>query len=133
MDWRNSPSIAALRAFEAAARHASLSAAARGLNVTHAAIARHVRTPEDHFGLSPMQREGQAMALTPEAQPLSRALSEGFATIASAVRDLAAGALRAVRRNRCRARGAARGARGGGNGSAKVCHGSSRIILLRAE
>ena len=49
MDWRDIPSLAALRAFEAAARHGSLTAAARELNVTHAAIAQHVRTVEAHL------------------------------------------------------------------------------------
>ena len=52
MDWRHVPSLAALRAFEAAARLTSYSAAARELNVTPAAVAQHVRKLEDHFGLS---------------------------------------------------------------------------------
>lgn len=39
MNWRDIPSLPALRAFEVAARAGSFSAAARELNVTHAAIA----------------------------------------------------------------------------------------------
>lgn len=38
MDWRTIPSISALRAFEVMARLIGVSAAARELNVTHAAI-----------------------------------------------------------------------------------------------
>lgn len=88
MDWRNMPSLPALRAFEAAARHASLSAAARSLNVTHAAIAQHVRALEDHFGCALMHRDGKGMALTDQGLRLAGALTEGFTTIAEAVEEL---------------------------------------------
>ncbi|MDW4498098.1 LysR family transcriptional regulator [Sulfitobacter sp. D35] len=83
------PSLAALRAFEAAARNRSYSAAARELNVTHAAIAQHVRTLEDHFGAELMRREGQGMAVTDVARDFADNLSDGFARIAGAARDLA--------------------------------------------
>lgn len=82
------PSLPALRAFEAAARHASLSAAARSLNVTHAAIAQHVRALEDHFGCALMHRDGKGMALTDQGLRLAGALTEGFTTIAEAVEEL---------------------------------------------
>lgn len=89
MDWRALPSLSALRAFEAAARCGSLSAAARELNVTHAAIAQHLRTLEDHFGLTLMERSGKAMVVTDAARDLATALSAGFGQIAAAARDLA--------------------------------------------
>ncbi|MEJ2018989.1 MAG: LysR family transcriptional regulator [Maritimibacter sp.] len=63
MDWSRLPSLAALRAFDALARNGSLSAAARQLNVTHAAIAQHLRTLENFFGESLATRNGQAMQL----------------------------------------------------------------------
>lgn len=88
MDWRNVPSLPALRAFEAAARLASYSAAARELNVTHAAIAQHVRTLEDHFGCPLMERAGQRMEATDAGAQLASALSEGFGAIASASQAL---------------------------------------------
>ena len=88
MDWRHIPSLPALRAFETAARLGSYSAAARELNVTHAAIAQHVRTLEDHFGRPLMQRQGQKMHPTNEGERLASALSEGFSTIAKAAEDL---------------------------------------------
>ncbi|WP_224823888.1 LysR family transcriptional regulator [Cognatishimia sp. MH4019] len=90
MDWRHVPSLSALRAFEAAARLTNYSAAARELNVTHAAIAQHVRRLEDHFGLSLMQRDGQTMQPTPEGQRLSRSLSTAFGQIAEISEDLIA-------------------------------------------
>ena len=45
------PSLNALRAFEAAARLRSMSAAANELSVTHGAISRHVKSLEDTFGV----------------------------------------------------------------------------------
>lgn len=88
MDWRDIPSLAALKAFEAAARLSSFSAAARELNVTHAAIAQHVRALEDHFGQPLMERSGRNMAVTMPGRRLAQDLSEGFGTIAAGVRTL---------------------------------------------
>ncbi|GGL54935.1 LysR family transcriptional regulator [Wenxinia marina] len=90
MDWREVPSLSALRAFEAAARTGSLSAAARELNVTHAAISQHVRTLEAHFGRALIGRDGQRMVPTAEGAELAGALGEGFGRIAAGVRDLLA-------------------------------------------
>ena len=84
MDWHDIPSLTALRAFEAAARLGSYSAAARDLNVTHAAIAQHVRGLETHFGSSLMHRDGRGMTATPEGQALADALSDAFMTISDA-------------------------------------------------
>ena len=85
MDWKIIPSLAALRAFEAAARTGSLSAAGRELNVTHAAIAQHVRTLEGHFGRALLERDGQRMATTEAGAALAEGLGEGFGQIAEAV------------------------------------------------
>lgn len=86
MDWRNVPSLAALRAFEAAVRTGSLTAAARELNVTHAAIAQHVRTLEDHLAASLLVRSGRKMEPTVAGQTLAIALSDGFGTVIAGVR-----------------------------------------------
>ena len=88
MDWSRIPSLAALRAFEALARHNSLSAAARDLNVTHAAIAPHLRALETHFGESLATRDGQTMKLTETGRDLADALGEGFGRIAEGVTDI---------------------------------------------
>jgi len=50
MDWRDIPPLSSLRAFEAAVRTGSFSAAGRELNVTHAAISQHVRGLELRLG-----------------------------------------------------------------------------------
>ncbi len=91
MDWRDIPSLAALRAFEAMARLGSFSAAARELNVTHAAVAQHVRGLEAEFGTGLARRAGSGMELTEEGgHRLASALSQGgFGQIAAGgVREL---------------------------------------------
>lgn len=85
MDWSRLPSLAALRAFDALARQGSLSGAARDLNVTHAAIAQHLRALEAHFGESLANRDGQTMRLTETGYELAEALGEGFGRIAEGV------------------------------------------------
>jgi LysR family glycine cleavage system transcriptional activator len=90
MDWRSIPSLSALRAFEAVARHGSFSGAARDLNVTHAAVAQHVRALEAEFGTALVLRQGQGMGLTEAGLRLAAGLGDGFGTIAGAVRDLRA-------------------------------------------
>jgi LysR family glycine cleavage system transcriptional activator len=90
MDWRNLPSLAALRAFEATARLGSYSSAGRELNVTHAAISQHCRALESHFDMSLLHRQGRKMVPTPEGELLARSLGDGFATIEQGVMDLTA-------------------------------------------
>ncbi len=88
MDWHLVPSLQALRGFEAAARRGSFSGAARELNVTHAAIAQHVRRLETHFGCQLMVRDGPGMRTTEEGRRLAAALAEGFGIITTAAANL---------------------------------------------
>ena len=92
MDLTRLPPLSSLRAFEAAARHGSLSGAARELNVTHPAIAQQVRRLEEWFGTRLIERAGRGMAPTPEGARLAAALGDGFATIARAVDEIGADA-----------------------------------------
>jgi LysR family glycine cleavage system transcriptional activator len=85
MDWRSVPSLSSLRAFEAVARAGSLSAAARDLNVTHAAIAQHVRALEGELKTTLLVREGRGMKLTDAGAQLAAALTDGFAQIIAGV------------------------------------------------
>lgn len=84
------PSLTALRAFEAAARTGSFSAAARELNVTHAAVAQQVRALEERLGLPLAFREGRGLALTGEGARLAQALTEAFRGIAAVLDEIAA-------------------------------------------
>ncbi len=89
MDWNALPSLAALRAFDALARAGSLSAAGRQLNVTHAAIAQHLRSLEERFGQPLATRDGQSMRLTAAGRELAAALGEGFDIISEGVARVA--------------------------------------------
>ena len=82
------PSLAALRGFEAAVRAGSFSAAARELNVTHAAVAQHVRSLEAHLGMSLLVRDGRQMVPTDAGARLALDLQEGFSQIISGVARL---------------------------------------------
>ena len=91
MDWRHIPSLFALRAFEAVARHESLTKAAGELNVTHAAVSQHIKTLERDFAAKLLERRGRRMELTDAGRLLAHALSDGFGRIQEgvrAVRDL---------------------------------------------
>lgn len=88
MDWTRIPSLAALRAFEAAARCQSFSKAARELNVTHAAIAHHVRSLEAEFSESLIVRQGRGVAVTSVGLQLADSLQSGFSIIADGVDKL---------------------------------------------
>lgn len=87
-DWRQFPPLSSLRAFEATARLGGFSAAARALNVTHAAVAQQVRALEAEIGAALIHREGRGMMLTPEGARLGSALTDGFGLIQGAVAEL---------------------------------------------
>lgn len=88
MQWSDIPSLSALRALEATIRNQSFSKAARELNVTHAAIAQHVRALEAEFSQSLVLRQGRGVVGTELGQRLAAGLNDGFSTIGSAVDDL---------------------------------------------
>lgn len=88
LDWRTLPSLTALRAFEATARLNSFSAAARALNVTHAAVSQQVRALEAEMGMALVYRDGRGMALTSEGERLARGLGEGFRTLRDSIEGL---------------------------------------------
>lgn len=54
----------AIRAFDAAGRHGSLTAAAEELNVSHPSVGRHIRELEQHLGVALFKRSYQGMKLT---------------------------------------------------------------------
>lgn len=75
---RRLQSLNALKAFEAAARLTSFSLAAIELNVSHAAISRHVRELEAALGAKLFQRTGRGVQLTEQGQALGRSLTPAF-------------------------------------------------------
>ncbi|MEQ9196086.1 MAG: transcriptional regulator GcvA [Parvibaculum sp.] len=79
---RRLPSLRALRAFEAAARHGSFSAAAGELSVTHAAISHQIRALEEDLGAQLFHRTGRHVELTERGAKLFPALSAAFEQMA---------------------------------------------------
>ncbi|AMW35104.1 LysR family transcriptional regulator [Haematospirillum jordaniae] len=84
---RELPSLNALRAFEAAARHSSFVGAAEELAVTPAAVSHQIRSLEDHFGASLFQRHHRAVELTPVGRRLLPGLTDAFDRLTMAVND----------------------------------------------
>ncbi|MGV7208356.1 transcriptional regulator GcvA [Oxalobacteraceae bacterium A2-2] len=83
------PNFAALRAFEAAARHENFSRAAEELHLTHGAISHQVRALEEDLGRPLFTRQGRNVKVTPDALKFAQFLGKAFAEI-----GLAADALR---------------------------------------
>ncbi len=85
---RKLPSLNAMRAFEAAARHVSFTKAADELFVTHAAISRHVRDLEDWLGVKLFNRTGRGVSLTHPGEKYLTQLSLAFDRLAKATSDV---------------------------------------------
>ena len=81
------PSLSALAAFEAAARHLSLTRAAEELNVTTGAVSRAVRALEQDLGSPLFFRRHRAVELTREGETLAAGLRDGFERMAGAWRQ----------------------------------------------
>jgi LysR family transcriptional regulator, glycine cleavage system transcriptional activator len=82
------PSLNALRAFEAVARHLSFSKAADELHVTKAAVAQQVRLLEDEIGAPLVTRAGRALRLTEAGLSGVRDLGDGFDRLVQGVRAM---------------------------------------------
>ncbi len=85
---RQLPPFPALRAFEAAARHESFSAAGDELHVTHGAISRQVAALEAWLGRPVFQRYGKRVRLTDEGRRYLASVSDAFDRIALATDTL---------------------------------------------
>ncbi len=85
MSARRLPSLTALRAFEAAGRHRSLTAAAAELHVSTSAISHQVRLLEQDLGEPLFVRGASGLALTSAGADLLGGLSDGFMRITQAV------------------------------------------------
>jgi LysR family glycine cleavage system transcriptional activator len=82
------PPLSALRAFEAAARHLSLTRAAIELHVTAGALSHQIRGLEDLLGVKLFERRVRSIALTAAGKQLYPGLQTGFGHIRDAVASL---------------------------------------------
>lgn len=85
---RKLPSLNALRAFEAAARHGSFSAAGDELHVTHAAISRQVRELEAWLKVPLFRRLHRGVALTEAGDRYRRTLTIAFDRMAEVTAEI---------------------------------------------
>ena len=85
---RKLPPLAALRAFEAAARHSSFKRAAGELRVTPTAISHQIRLLEAALGLQLFVRGVRRIDLTPAGRRLYPALRDGFDAFEQAIAEL---------------------------------------------
>ena len=81
---RQLPPLNALKAFEATARHLSVSLAANELSVSPAAVSHQIRLLEDYLGLSVFERTGRGLVLTDAGQAGLSDLQEAFMLISDA-------------------------------------------------
>jgi LysR family glycine cleavage system transcriptional activator len=75
---RRTPSLIALRAFEALVRRGSTTRAALELHVTHGAISHQIKKLEEELGVVLVEREGRGVQLTPAGRQLSQQVSTAF-------------------------------------------------------
>jgi DNA-binding transcriptional LysR family regulator len=85
---RRLPPLNALKAFEAAARTGSFTAAAHDLGVSQAAVSQLVKGLEARLGLPLFERRGNILSLTPRGATYLPILSDAFDRIALATEKL---------------------------------------------
>jgi LysR family glycine cleavage system transcriptional activator len=97
------PSLSALRAFEAAARHLSMTLAAKELSVTPGAVSLQIRDLEAALGVKLFERKTRALALTVEGADYFTTLRAAFRLVREATAAIAARARGAVLNVTCTA------------------------------
>lgn len=94
------PHVTWLRAFEAAARHSSFSAAALELNLTPAAVSQQIRLLEKHLGIPLFKRLSRGVELTDLGQAYAQPIRKSFQDMQAATDGLFDRPRRAVLRVR---------------------------------
>lgn len=80
LDW--------LRAFEAAARHASFTAAASEIGLTQAAVSQHIRKLEEHLGTPLFRRLPRGVELTVDGAAYLPHVQAAFGVLARSTQDM---------------------------------------------
>jgi LysR family transcriptional regulator, glycine cleavage system transcriptional activator len=87
MYQRRLPPLGSLRAFEVAARHQSIVAAATELNVTHGAISKQIQLLEQELGTALFERRNRGIHLTRSGRWLAERLESVFSDLDRTMRD----------------------------------------------
>ena len=82
------PPVNSLVAFEAAARHLSITRAAQELTVSREAVSRHIRILEEHLGTDLFFRRHRAIELTEAGHALHATVSKSLSDIAKTAGEL---------------------------------------------
>ena len=85
---RRLPNLAALRAFEAAARHQNFTRAAQEIHLTHGAISHQVRALEEELGVTLFVRHGKRLSVTEAGLQFAEVLRKSLDEIANAAQAL---------------------------------------------
>jgi LysR family glycine cleavage system transcriptional activator len=85
---RRLPSLNALRAFEAAARHESFTRSAGDLNVTQGAVSQQVKTLEAELGLQLFLRQNRRLILTSPGRAYLDVVHDAFERLAAGTEQL---------------------------------------------
>lgn len=85
---RRIPPLAAVRVFEAAARHENFTAAARELGMTQAAVSHQIRLLETYLGQQLFRRERQRVVLTDAARRVASRIGKGLDMIEAAFAEM---------------------------------------------
>ncbi|MBN9673694.1 LysR substrate-binding domain-containing protein [Roseibium aggregatum] len=97
---RRLPPLKALHAFEAAARHESVTKAADELNVSHSAISQQIKLLEHYFNQKLFRKKGNGLELMPKARNYLQDIKQSLDLIAVASENLSSsGVLNRVRVN----------------------------------
>jgi LysR family transcriptional regulator, glycine cleavage system transcriptional activator len=88
MPPRQSPPLAALRSFEAAARKLSFAEAAHELFVTPAAVSHQIKRLETHLGMPLFERHNRSVILTSTGTQLAATLHNLFAALNDALTQI---------------------------------------------
>jgi len=76
------PPLKSLVAFEAVARHLSLTRAGEELRISREAVSRHIRVLEEHLGVKLFDRLHRAVSLTPPGEKMQTVVMESLENIA---------------------------------------------------
>jgi LysR family glycine cleavage system transcriptional activator len=82
------PPLNSLKAFDAAARRLSFTAAAQELHVTHGAVSRQITALEQHLGVPLFVRGTRGLRLTAEGEQLARTVATAFEMLRTAVEQV---------------------------------------------
>jgi LysR family glycine cleavage system transcriptional activator len=93
------PSLNALRAFVAVARHGGVSRASEALNLTHSAVSHQIRALQEELGVSLFDKAGRGLRLTSEGSRFAARVEAAFAEIEDATHEIGASTHKRLRIN----------------------------------